>query len=89
VLPVVHGVLAAAAHRAPGNARYVYVYAVALNDAGQTNAAIQTLTSVIKAHPYDRDSLAALVSFYNRVGEPGKASIYAQRLAQLEPGNQH
>ena len=83
------GFFAAARRIEPTNARYAYVYAVALNDAGQTNAAIQTLTSVIKAHPYDRDSLAALVSFYNRVGEPGKASIYAQRLAQLEPGNQH
>ena len=83
------GFFAAARRIEPTNARYAYVYAVALNDAGQTNAAIQTLTSVIKAHPYDRDSLAALVSFYNRVGEPGKASIYAQRLAQLEPGSQH
>jgi hypothetical protein len=33
--------------------------------------------------------LAALVSFCNRAGDPAKASIYAQRLAQLEPGNQH
>jgi protein involved in temperature-dependent protein secretion len=60
-----------------------------LNDAGRTSAAIQTLTSAIKAHPYDRDSLGALVSLCNRAGEFAKASIYARRLAQLEPGIQH
>jgi Flp pilus assembly protein TadD len=79
----------AASRHEPANARYAYVYAITLNDAGRTNAAIQILTSAIQAHPYDRDSLAALVSFCNRAGEPGKASIYAQRLAQLGPGNQH
>jgi Tfp pilus assembly protein PilF len=83
------GFFAAAWRIEPANARYAYVYAVALNDAGRTNAAIQTLASAIRAHPYDRDSLAALASFCNRVGEPAKASIYAQRLAQLEPEGQH
>jgi tetratricopeptide (TPR) repeat protein len=83
------GFFAAAWRIEPANARYAYVYAVALNDAGQTGAAIQTLTSAIKAHPYDRDSLAALVALCNRAGEPAKAVIYAQRLAQLEPENQH
>ena len=79
--------LAAAARSDPGNARYVYVYAVALNDAGQTSAAIETLESSIKAHPYDRDSLAALVSFLEQSGDPAKALTYAQRLDELEPGN--
>jgi tetratricopeptide (TPR) repeat protein len=83
------GFFAASWRIEPANARYAYVYAVALNDTGQTNAAIQTLLSAIKAHPYDRDSLAALVSFCNRAGEPAKASVYAHRLAQLEPGDQH
>jgi len=82
------GLFADAARIEPANARYAYVYAVALNDAGQTRAAIQTLESAIKAHPYDRDSLAALVSFWNQMGDPAKASIYLQRLRQLEPENQ-
>jgi tetratricopeptide (TPR) repeat protein/ssDNA-binding Zn-finger/Zn-ribbon topoisomerase 1 len=81
------GFLAAAARIDPGNARYVYVYAVALNDAGQTRAAIETLERSIKAHPYDRDSLAALVNFLEQSGEPAKALSYAQRLDELEPGN--
>jgi len=79
--------LAAAAHSEPGNARYVYVYAVALNGAGQTRAAIETLERSIKAHPYDRDSLAALVNFLEQSGDPAKALTYAQRLDELEPEN--
>jgi tetratricopeptide (TPR) repeat protein len=82
------GFFAAASRIEPANARYAYVYAVALNDLGRTGDAIQTLTGAIKAHPYDRDLLAALVSYCDRAGEPAKASIYAQRLAQLEPGKQ-
>jgi Tfp pilus assembly protein PilF len=79
--------LAAAAHGAPSNARYVYVYAVALNDAGQTKAAIETLQTSIKVHPYDRDSLAALVSFLERAGDKATALTYARRLGELEPGD--
>jgi tetratricopeptide (TPR) repeat protein len=79
--------LAAAARSDPSNARYVYVYALALNDAGQTNAAIETLENSIKAHPYDRESLAALVNFLEQAGDPAKALTYAQRLDELEPEN--
>lgn len=79
--------LAAAARIDPGNARYVYVYAVALNDAGQASNAIEALERSIKAHPYDRDSLAALVTFLKQAGDPAKAMIYARRLGELEPGN--
>jgi predicted CXXCH cytochrome family protein len=79
--------LAAAARNEPANARYVYVYAVALNDAGQTKAAIETLENSVKVHPYDRDSLAALVTFLEQSGDPTKALTYAKRLDELEPGN--
>jgi tetratricopeptide (TPR) repeat protein len=81
------GLLGAAARGEPGNARYVYVYAIALNDAGQTKAAIEALESSIKAHPYDRDSLAALVSFVEQSGDSAKAVTYAQQLDELEPNN--
>jgi tetratricopeptide (TPR) repeat protein len=71
----------------PDNARYAYVYAVALNDTGKTPAAIDTLESSIKAHPYDRDSLAALVNFLEQSGDLAKALTYANRLEELEPNN--
>ncbi len=79
--------LAAAARNEPANARYVYVYAVALHDAGQTKDAIETLETSLKIHPYDRDSLSALVSFLEHSGDPAKALTYAKRLDDLEPGN--
>jgi hypothetical protein len=36
-------------------------------------------------HPYDRDSLAALVSFCDRAGKSLEALNYAQRLYELDP----
>lgn len=79
--------LAAAAHIEPDNPRYAYVYAIALNDAGQSSAAIETLESSVNAHPYDRDSLAALVSFLQQAGDHHKALAYARRLQALEPAD--
>lgn len=77
--------LAAAARLDPSDARFVYVYAVALNDAGQTGQALATLEADLKEHPYDRDVLAALTDFYRTAGDLRKATIYAKRLAALEP----
>jgi len=79
--------LAAAAHLDPGNARYAYVYAIALNDRGQTNPAITTLEAAIQLHPYDRDSLTALVSFLKKSGDSAAELTYAQRLLELDPAN--
>jgi predicted CXXCH cytochrome family protein len=80
--------LAAAANGDPRNPRYAYVYAVALNDAGQGRAAIDTLERSIELHPYDRDSLVALVVYLDQTQDRGKAASYARRLLQLEPDNQ-
>jgi tetratricopeptide (TPR) repeat protein len=78
---------AAAARIDPANARYAYVYAVALDDTGQTRTAIETLERSIRVHPYDHDSLAALVSFCDQAGKYPEAFNYVQRLSELEPGN--
>ena len=77
--------LAAAARLDPANARFAYVYAVALNGAGRNNEALAVLENDVARHPYDRDSLAALVSLYRSAGNPEKAAGYAKRLAELEP----
>ncbi|MBF6571374.1 MAG: HEAT repeat domain-containing protein [Candidatus Binataceae bacterium] len=79
--------LAAAARLDPANSRYSYVYAIALNDAGQSDAAIETLERNLAAHPYDRDSLAALAGFCIQAGKPGEALTYAIRLDQVDPGD--
>jgi tetratricopeptide (TPR) repeat protein/ssDNA-binding Zn-finger/Zn-ribbon topoisomerase 1 len=77
--------LAAAARLDPASARFAYVYAVALNGAGRDGKALEVLERNVARHPYDRDSLAALVSFYRNAGNPSKAADYAKRLAELEP----
>jgi Flp pilus assembly protein TadD len=79
--------LAAAARLDPANARFAYVYAVALNDAGQTGKSLDVLEDGVARHPYDRDSLAALANFYQSEGNRRKAVIYAKRLAELEPND--
>jgi Flp pilus assembly protein TadD len=79
--------LAAASRLDPANARFAYVYAVALDDAGQTGKALDVLEDDVARHPYDRDSLAALADFYRSAGNPRKAVIYAKRLAELEPND--
>jgi tetratricopeptide (TPR) repeat protein len=79
--------LAAASRNDPANPRYAYVYAVALEDDGQTGSAIETLQRSLGLNPYDRDSLAALASFCDRAGQSAEALKYAQRLKELEPEN--
>ena len=60
--------LKGAAERAPENARYAYVYGVALNTTGQTSKAIAVLESTQKRHPYDRDLLHALATINRDAG---------------------
>ncbi|MDO8434888.1 MAG: tetratricopeptide repeat protein [Candidatus Binatus sp.] len=76
--------LGAAAHSDPASARYAFVYAVALHDTGRTKDSINILEGSIKAHPYDRDTLAALVDWWNEAGDQSKALAYTQRLNQLD-----
>ena len=40
-----------------------------------------------QAHPYDADSLAAMVTFLEQSGDAARALTYANRLEELEPGN--
>jgi tetratricopeptide (TPR) repeat protein len=75
--------LAAAARLNPANARFAYVYAVALKDAGRNGPALDVLENDLVRHPYDCDVLAALAGFYRSAGNPGQAAGYAKRLAEL------
>ncbi len=49
------------------DARFAYVYAVALNDSGDPVRAVATLRKALELHPYDRDLLVALAA-YERKG---------------------
>jgi Flp pilus assembly protein TadD len=55
------------------NARYAYVYAIALNSAGRTDEAIRTLESSHARHPAERDTLFALVTINRDAGRTNAA----------------
>lgn len=62
------------------NPRLGYVYAVALHDAGDRNASVRELESVLERHPYDRDSLTAIIAFLREAGDARRAQTFAARL---------
>jgi cytochrome c-type biogenesis protein CcmH/NrfG len=79
--------LEAAARLVPVSARYGYVYAVGLSGTGQPKQAIEALEQVLDRHPYDRDTLSALVAYAREQRGPRQALAYARRLADIEPAN--
>ena len=69
----------------PSQARYAYVYAVALKSAGKAEEAMAALKDNLARHPADRDTLSALVA-YNREAKDYEAALgYAERLAEIMP----
>jgi Flp pilus assembly protein TadD len=72
---------------APNQAQYAYVYAVGLHSTGRVEEAISALKENLTKHPNDRESLLALVTFNRDAGNIASALEYAQRLAQVAPGD--
>jgi Flp pilus assembly protein TadD len=66
-----------ASELAPGNARYVYVYAIALNSIGSQGEAMELLETTHKWHPADRDTLLAIVSIAQETGDFGGILAWA------------
>jgi cytochrome c-type biogenesis protein CcmH/NrfG len=60
---------------------------VGLNGVGRPKQAIQALERVLARHPYDRDTLAALVAYVREQNRPLQALPNARRLADMEPAN--
>jgi Flp pilus assembly protein TadD len=80
--------LRTAADLASSNARYAYVYGIALHSAGRQQDAIAYLKERQVAHPGDRDILMAIVSFSRESGDPATALQYAERLGRIAPDDQ-
>ena len=76
-----------AAELAPEQARYAYVYAVGLHSSGRGGEAMTVLKDTLAAHPGDRATLSALISFSRDAGEFGTALQYAEQLARIMPGD--
>ena len=67
----------------PQNARYIYVYAVALNSAGRQEQAIMVLQGAHNRFRNNTDILAALVAFHRDSGNQDAARTYADKLRSL------
>ena len=76
-----------ASELAPDNARYAYVYAVALNSTGAGSEAMALLERTHQRHPADREVLTALVSFAQEAGDIAAALRYAREMAALYPAD--
>ncbi|MBO0754822.1 MAG: tetratricopeptide repeat protein, partial [Bradyrhizobiaceae bacterium] len=81
------GELQRAAELDPDRARYGYVYAVALHSVGRGSEAMSALRDNLVRHPADPDTLLGLISFSRAAEDFGTALQYAERLAQVSPGN--
>jgi len=62
------------------NARYAYVYGVALHDTGQAAEGRQVLERAARRHPGNTDILGALVAFSQEAGDAAAARRWAQAL---------
>jgi tetratricopeptide (TPR) repeat protein len=76
-----------AAMLAPLNARYAYVYAVALNSVGQAGNALEILKWANGQHPADVDILTTLVTVLRDTGDRAAAVAYAQKLVGVAPND--
>ena len=72
-----------AAKAPPERARYVYVWAIALDSVGQTRRALEVLAAAEKKHGGNREILEALVSLHGKAGDEDAASRYANKLERL------
>jgi Flp pilus assembly protein TadD len=79
--------LALAAQLAPDNARFAYVHAVALADAGKRDEAIAVLKAALAKRPHDRDLLEGLAHYSAQAGKREAAQGYARTLVALDPEN--
>jgi tetratricopeptide (TPR) repeat protein len=79
--------LAKAAKLAPDNARYAYVYGIALHSNGKQREALAILKAADARHPYNLDILSALISIQREAGNNKVALVYALKAAEALPDN--
>ncbi len=74
-----------AAEAAPDQARFVYVYGVALGGADRTAEAVAVFNAGLLTHPRDRELLFALAALYRDLGDIDNGRRIALRLQAAEP----
>ncbi len=80
--------LAEGVKRAPENARFAYVYGVALHDLGEPDKALTTLREALARFPNDGDILYALASYEIEANDEISAIARLEALTRLEPENE-
>jgi tetratricopeptide (TPR) repeat protein len=74
-----------AADAAPDQARFGYVYGVALNGADRADEAVAVFEEGLRTHPRDRELLFALAVLYRDLGDISNGRRIALRLKDVEP----
>jgi Flp pilus assembly protein TadD len=82
------GEFAEGAKRAPENARFAYVYGVALHDLGERDKALSSLREALGRFPNDGDILYALASYEIEANDAASAIGRLETLLRLEPQNE-
>jgi len=85
--PAAVSMLERAVQLAPGEPRYTYVYAVALNSIGRTREAIGLLERATQRWPTNRDVVTALATMQRDAGQREAARRTAARLATEFPND--
>jgi Flp pilus assembly protein TadD len=67
------------------NARYTYIYGVALHSAGRQQEATTYLKDSLTRHPDNRDIIMAIVSFSREAGDAATALQYAEQAIEMSP----
>jgi tetratricopeptide (TPR) repeat protein len=67
------------------NARYAYIYGVALHSAGRRQEAIIYLKDSLAGHPENRDIVLALISFSREAGDAATALQFAEQAIKIAP----
>jgi predicted CXXCH cytochrome family protein len=78
---------ATATKLAPDDARYMYVYAIALNSIGKQHQAVSVLKAANLRQPSNLEIISALISMQREAGDNKAALIYARKAAELLPNN--
>jgi Flp pilus assembly protein TadD len=80
--------LAEAVRLSPDDARFAYVYGIALNSTGSPDRSLEVLENALARHPYDRDILLALVTINRDQGNLEAARGHVQRMIEIRPEDQ-
>jgi predicted CXXCH cytochrome family protein len=67
------------------NARYAYIYGVALHSAGRQQEAIGYLKDSLIVHPENRDIIVGIASFSREAGDTATALQYAEQAIKIAP----